>query len=105
VNSTGGNITDITQALQSIGAIDAEKRLTRLREASIRALAATGTTRVWNLMIDVIAQTGRFPSNAATAASPLAAFAVSGERRYWVHVAIDRYTGKVLDERIEEVKE
>ena len=52
-------------------------------------------------MIDVIAQTGRFPSSA----SSLTSFNVEGERRYWVHVAIDRYTGKVLDEQIEEVKE
>jgi len=73
----------------------------RFREAPIRALAAAGTTRVWNLMIDVIAQTGRFPSSA----SSLANFNVEGERRYWVHVAIDRYTGKVLDEQVEEVKE
>jgi Tfp pilus assembly protein PilX len=73
----------------------------RFHEAPIRALAAVGTTRVWNLMIDVIAQTGRFPSSA----SSLANFNVEGERRYWVHVAIDRYTGKVLDEQIEEVKE
>lgn len=73
----------------------------RFREAGIRALASSGTTRVWNLMIDVIAQTGRFPSSA----TGLANFNVEGERRYWVHVAIDRYTGKVLDEQIEEVKE
>ena len=73
----------------------------RFREAPIRALAAAGTTRVWNLMIDVIAQTGRFPSSA----NSLASFNVEGERRYWVHVAIDRYTGKVLDEQIEEVTE
>ena len=73
----------------------------RFREAPIRALAAVGTTRVWNLMIDVIAQTGRFPSSA----TGLANFNVEGERRYWVHVAIDRYTGKVLDEQIEEVRE
>jgi hypothetical protein len=73
----------------------------RFREAPIRALAAAGTTRVWNLMIDVVAQTGRFPSSA----SGLANFNVEGERRYWVHVAIDRYTGKVLDEQIEEVSE
>jgi len=58
-----------------------------------------GTTRVSNLMIDVIAQTGRFPSSA----SSLANFNVEGERRYWVHVEIDRYTGKVLDEQVEEV--
>jgi len=73
----------------------------RYREATIRALSNTTTTRVWNLMIDVIAQTGRFPSSA----SSLANFNVEGERRYWVHVAIDRYTGKVLDEQVEEVKE
>ena len=73
----------------------------RYREATIRALSNTTTARVWNLMIDVIAQTGRFPSSAST----LANFNVEGERRYWVHVAIDRYTGKVLDQQIEEVKE
>lgn len=73
----------------------------RFREAPIRALAAAGTTRVWNLMIDAIAQAGRFPSSA----TGLDQFNVEGERRYWVHVAIDRLTGKVLDEQIEEVKE
>jgi hypothetical protein len=73
----------------------------RFREAPIRTLAAAGTTRVWNLIIDVIAQSGRFPSNTTS----LTKFDVEGERRYWVHVAIDRYTGKVLDEQIEEVKE
>ena len=73
----------------------------RFRESVIRALANAGTTRVWNLMIDVIAQTGRFPSGT----SSLSNFNVEGERRYWVHVAIDRYTGKILDEQVEEVKE
>jgi hypothetical protein len=80
---------------------NADTRVERFRNAPIRALANAGTTRVWNLMIDVIAQTGRFPSSA----SNLASFNVEGERRYWVHVALDRYTGKVLDEQIEEVKE
>jgi hypothetical protein len=73
----------------------------RYNEATMRALSNNTTSRVWNLMIDVIAQTGRFPSSA----TGLANFNVEGERRYWVHVAIDRYTGKVLDEQIEEVKE
>jgi len=73
----------------------------RFHESAIRALSNAGTTRVWNLMIDVIAQTGRFPSSA----TGLANFNVEGERRYWVHLAIDRYTGKILDEQIEEVKE
>jgi hypothetical protein len=83
------------------GSRETVTNIQRFRESPIRALAAAGTTRVWNLMIDVIAQTGRFPSSAGS----LANFNVEGERRYWVHVAIDRYTGKVLDEQIEEVKE
>jgi hypothetical protein len=73
----------------------------RFREAAIRALANTGQTRVWNLMIDLIAQTGRYPVGASGAA----AFMVEGEQRYWIHVAIDRYTGQVLDKQIEMVKE
>lgn len=70
------------------------------KEAAIRALAGTGQTRTWNLLIDVIAQAGRF-SPAATA---LNQFTVEGEQRYWLHVAIDRYTGQVIDQQIEAVK-
>jgi len=73
----------------------------RLRGASIRALANTGTTRVWNLMIDLVAQTGRYPANA----SSLDKFIVEGEQRYWIHVAIDRLTGRVIDKQTEVVKE
>ncbi len=71
------------------------------REAPVRALASVGQTRVWNLLIDVIAQTGRYTQSAKTPAN----FLVEGEQRYWVHVAIDRYTGQVLDKQIEVVKE
>ena len=73
----------------------------RFREAPIRALAACGQTRVWNLMIDVIAQTGRYPQNA----NSLEKFVVEGEKRYWVHVAIDRLTGEIIDKQIETVIE
>jgi len=73
----------------------------RFREAFIRPLAAVGGTRVWNVMIDVIAQTGRYPQGAQNPAN----FVVDGEQRYWVHVAIDRYTGKVLDKQVEVVRE
>jgi hypothetical protein len=72
----------------------------RLREAAIRPLAAVGNTRVWNLMIDLIAQTGKYPSTAAK----LSDFYVEGETRYWLHVAIDRQTGQVLDQSLEVVK-
>lgn len=30
---------------------------------------------------------------------------VEGEQRYWMHVAIDRFTGQVLDKQIEVVNE
>lgn len=71
------------------------------REAIVRALGEVDQTRTWNLMIDVIAQSGRFP----VGANDLAKFVVEGEQRYWVHVAIDRFTNQVIDREIEVVKE
>jgi hypothetical protein len=73
----------------------------RYRDATIRALSNAGQTRVWNLMIDLVAQTGRYPSSAAS----LNNFLVEGEQRYWVHLAIDRLTGQVIDKQIEVVRE
>ena len=32
-------------------------------------------------------------------------FLVEGEQRYWVHVAIDRLTGEVIDKQTEVVQE
>jgi hypothetical protein len=71
------------------------------REAVIRAMAEVANTRTWNFMIDVIAQTGRYPTTAKTPND----FVVTGERRYWLHVAIDRYTGQVIDQQLEKVGE
>ncbi len=76
-------------------------RIQRMRESAIRALADSGQTRVWNLLIDVVAQSGRYAPNA----SQLAQFSVDGETRFWVHVAIDRATGEVIDRQIEVVSE
>ena len=71
------------------------------RELVMRAFSDATQTRTWNLMIDVIAQSGRYPPNAST----LAGFMVEGEQHYWVHVAIDRFTGQVIDKQIEVVNE
>jgi hypothetical protein len=71
------------------------------REAMARALGEADQTRTWNLMIDVIAQSGRYSPNATS----LSQFTVEGEQRYWVHVAIDRFTGQVIDKQIEVVQE
>jgi hypothetical protein len=71
------------------------------RELVMRAFSDATQTRTWNLLIDVIAQSGRYPTNAST----LAGFLVEGEQHYWVHVAIDRFTGQVVDKQIEVVNE
>jgi hypothetical protein len=76
------------------------------REATIRALGDAGQTRTWNLMIDVIAQSGRYPITVnSTTPGALSKFIVEGECRYWVHLAIDRFTGEIVDEQWEPVYE
>ena len=71
------------------------------REAGVRALAEIGSTRMWNLLIDVIAQTGRFTPSSQSGGN----FFVQGEQRLWIHVAIDRMTGRVVEMRQEVVNE
>jgi hypothetical protein len=76
-----------------------DQRVKIRREVVARAVASTSQTRTWNLMIDVIAQSGRYPPTAAD----LSQFVVEGEKRYWLHVAIDRFTGEVIDQQLEAV--
>lgn len=73
----------------------------RYRDTTMRALSDSGQAGTWDLLIDVIAQTGHYPINATNAAD----FLVEGQRHYWVHVAIDRQTGQVIDKNIEVVNE
>jgi hypothetical protein len=70
-------------------------------ESPIRAMADVANTRTWNLLIDIIAQSGQLSSTAQT----LGNFVVQGEKRYWLHVAIDRYSGKIVAEQLEPVYE
>jgi hypothetical protein len=95
-----GFSADLTSSVFTSNATQSAQ-IQRFREAPIRALSAVGQTRVWNLLIDVIAQTGNFPSTAKT----LDNFYVKGQQRYWVHVAIDRFTGQVIDKQIEVVQQ
>ena len=71
------------------------------RESVVRALAGNTQTRTWNLLIDVVAQTGRYSSSATS----LNNFIVDGEKRYWLSIALDRYTGKVVGRQMEPVNE
>lgn len=73
----------------------------RRREAPVRALVDVSATRTWNLMIDVIVQAGRqLPGNTTGQG-----FLVESEKRYWVHLALDRVSGKVVDSIWEAVNE
>jgi hypothetical protein len=56
-------------------------------KAVARALAEVGQTRTWNLLIDVIAQTGKYKPNSDLTGSN---FVVEGEKRYWLHIALGR---------------
>ena len=71
------------------------------KQTIARALAEATQARTWNLMIDVIAQTGQYKPNAPdlTASN----FVVQGEKRYWLHIALDRDDGTVLGTQLEEV--
>jgi len=79
---------------------EADKKIKRRAESAIRALSDSGQTRVWNLLIDLVAQVGKYPPG-----SSLTQFIVQGEKRYWYHIAIDRLTGEVLDCSVESVSE
>ncbi|MGI8955847.1 MAG: putative Ig domain-containing protein [Chthoniobacterales bacterium] len=74
------------------------------KQTIARALAEAGQTRTWNLMIDVIAQTGKYAPGTADLADPTK-FTVQGEKRYWLHIALDRDGGTVLGQQLEEVAE
>ena len=62
---------------------------------------AVTQTRTWGLLIDVVAQAGHYKPNA----TGLAEFVVEGEKRYWLHVAIDRFDGSIVGQQLEEVTE
>ena len=85
----------VAAAGTSIGSTEEQK------ETVARALSEVTQTRTWGLFIDVIAQSGRYPPTAAA----LKDFVVEGEKRYWLHVAIDRFTGEVIDQQLEAVEE
>ena len=72
------------------------------REVVPRAMTSVSQTRVWNVVIDVVAQSGHYKPNAQSLQND---FIAEGEQHYWVHVAIDRFTGQVLDKQIEVVNE
>jgi hypothetical protein len=72
-----------------------------MKDTFARALSEVTQTRTWGLLIDVVAQTGHYKPNA----TGLADFVVEGEKRYWLHIAIDRFDGTIVGQQLEEVTE
>ncbi|XHR29777.1 MAG: hypothetical protein ACFUZC_04305 [Chthoniobacteraceae bacterium] len=91
----------VLSSTNPLGSGNLPGELKRCQETIVRSLADTWNTRTWNLLIDIVAQTGRLPANT----SGLEQFTVNGECRLWVHVAIDRFTGLVVDMQVEPVFE
>ncbi len=90
-------ITRLASAVTNAPFTDSEET----KETIPRVLGELTQTRTWGLLIDVIAQSGRYPTTATT----LDQFVVNGEKRYWLHLAIDRFTGEILDRQLEAVYE
>ncbi len=88
--------TRLTSSYSGTGTSD-DAMLKPRREAITRALADVGQVRTWNLLIDVFAQAGRYSQNA----TKLDDFIVEGERHFWLHIAIYRFTGEIVDQRLE----
>ena len=70
-------------------------------EALARALADGTTVRSWTFTLDLVVQSGQLASEATS----LEAFHASAERHFWIHFAIDRITGRILDVQWEPVKQ
>jgi hypothetical protein len=94
--------TTILPTTTSLTATQDDQTVKTRREVVARAVYSVSQTRVWNLLIDVVAQSGHFKPNSTNLQND---FIVEGEQHYWVHVAIDRFTGRVIDKQIETVNE
>ena len=73
-----------------------------IQDVIARALSETTQTRTWGLLIDLVAQTGHYKPNATSLQND---FVVEGEKRYWLHIAIDRFDGSIVGQQLEEVTE
>ncbi|MEM9400025.1 MAG: hypothetical protein AAF984_07425 [Verrucomicrobiota bacterium] len=62
------------------------------REFLARALLDSVQDSTWNFMVDIIAQSGQQLGNR---------FIAQAEKRAWLHLAIDKENGKIIDRRIE----
>jgi hypothetical protein len=83
-----GRLTAAAAGAISTAGFAAGEETEKVPEAIARALSEIGQARTWTLMIDVIAQTGRYKPNAPDLSGNN--FIVEGEKRCWLHVALGR---------------
>jgi len=92
------NPADLARMVEELGNVLSPVHK-RQREVLVRALADVSNTRTWNLLVDVVAQVGSFPASSTAFAA--GDFTVQGEQRRWVSMAIDRPTGRVINQSTE----
>ena len=85
-NGPALNRGDVARLAAAAAAVPNLAASDETKQTIARALAEIGQARTWNLMIDVIAQTGRYGPNAQN----LTDFIPEGEKRYWLHIALAR---------------
>jgi len=95
------NPSSTTELEDSVFGGSDNARIKTRREVISRVLGSLSDDRTWLLTVDLVAQAGRFAPGATDAAR----FIVQGERRYWLHLAIDRYTGEIVSRSMEAVQE
>ncbi|KAB2641274.1 MAG: hypothetical protein DVB25_02390 [Verrucomicrobia bacterium] len=99
--AAGGTASSLITTLSN-GFKQAEDRsINDRRQALARALSDGTTVRSWTFTLDLVVQSGQLPP----AASSLDAFNAAAERHFWIHFAIDRITGRLLDVQWETVKQ
>ncbi len=93
-------------AISTPACVVAGEETQKVAETIARALSEVTQPRTWNLLIDVIVQTGRYTPD-ATDITQANKFIVEGEKRYWLHIALGRdlVSGNVdvLGTQLEEV--
>jgi Tfp pilus assembly protein PilX len=98
-----GQLSQIPALVERVGQASVIGEWSATRGVVARALADNTDLRTWHLLIDVVAQSGRYPEAVPNPSG--SDFIVGGEARYWVHVAIDRHSAEILDIQWEAVQE
>lgn len=73
-----------------------------------RAVSSSLDTRNWQMLIDVVAQSGKISPQSTSLADEnnvLQGFVVEGQKRFYVYLTLDRITGEIIDKYIEVVYE